>query len=264
MNVLIPTDFSENAYNAISYVYKHFVPKKTKITIVHTIKEPHSTSTILLRIEDLMKKDAENDMNILLDRIKNEFGHRPNYKIKYGYLKNWLQQYGDSLEIDLVVMGTKGRSNVSSKIMGSVTESVIRSSKKPVLAIPQDISAEPLHHFVFATAYDKLECEDFIIELVNSIINKAPVLEILQVIKPNSDIKVPKSIPFNGLQLGVCTINNSNPVNGINDYLENNRVDILGIFHSRNSRLDYLFNRSITKTICGRTKTPLLVIPSKS
>lgn len=263
MNILLPTDFSENALNAIMYAYRHFDLDKVKINLIHVIEEPRSTSNVLLRLDNIMMKDAEREMHKVQAEIESEFGQKPEYIIKYGHLKNWVEILSNTLQIDLIIMGTKGENDISSKLMGSVTESIIRTSKVPTLAIPSTPFTRDIREFVLATNKKQLEKASFFESLFRVIKLTIPHINILTVLN-SEDGNVPKSVPLNGYQIGVKTIKHKDVVDGINSYLETNKVDLLALYHSRNSRLDYLFNRSITKTICAKIQVPLLVIPIAS
>jgi nucleotide-binding universal stress UspA family protein len=262
MNILIPTDFSDFSKHAINYVHNQFDLSKVNVKLIHTIREPHSTSGVLIRLDQLMMKDAEKEMTKLVGRIEEVYGVKTEYFIKYGHLKDWVYQHADFYKTDLIVMGTKGESNVSAKIMGSVTESLIRSSEVPVLAVPEQKESKPVHQFVLATDKRELDHQDFIETFIDSLKLVNPSINILTVVRKNRQEGIPKSIPLRGFQFGVKTIENESVVQGINSFLENNDVDILGLYHSHNSRLDYLFNRSVTRTICSKCKVPLLVIPA--
>ncbi len=262
MNILIPTDFSDNSKHAINYVYNNFKEEQINVTLVHAIKQPHSTASVLIRLEQLMMKDAEKDMKELLAKVQEVYQQKPTQYIKYGYLKDWIEVYAKAQKIDLIVMGTKGETNASSRIMGSVTESIIRTSKLPVFAIPELKEKLPVHHFVLATDKKELVQVDFIEKFLNSLKLLLPSIDVLVVLNEETQGGIPKSYPLRGFQIGVKVVENQEVVGGINDYLSNNNVDILSLYHSRNSRLDYLFNRSITKTICADISVPLLVIPA--
>ncbi|MBT8327269.1 MAG: universal stress protein [Bacteroidia bacterium] len=261
MNILIPTDFSDNSIHAINYVYSNFQKEHIDVTLVHAIKEPQTTAGVLIRLEQLMMKDAEKDMKNLLKKVNDDYQQKPKHHIEYGYLKDWIDIYAKAHNIDVIVMGTKGESNVRSIIMGSITESVIRTSKLPVFAIPEFEKELPVHQFILATNKKELERVEFIQKFLDNLKLSSPNVDVLVVLNEENRGGLPKSFPLNGFQIGVKTVENESVVDGINDYLANNKVDILGLYHSRNSRLDYLFNRSVTKTICGETRVPLLVIP---
>jgi nucleotide-binding universal stress UspA family protein len=261
MNILLPTDFSENALNAVRYVYSHFDRDKINVQLVHIIKEPHSTSGVLLRLESILKKDAEKDMQLLLELIEYEFGVKPTYVIKYGYLINIIERVASAFKADLIIMGTQGENNLTTKLMGSVTESVIRTSQIPTLAIPNVSLNADIQEIVIATNKKEFDNQELIENIFNGLKWTNTRINVLTILQKNT-ASVPKSIALNGLQIGVKTVENESVVDGINVYLENNRVDLLALYHNRNSVLDYLFNRSITKTICAKIQIPILAIPS--
>ena len=55
--------------------------------------------------------------------------------IERGIPHEEIRQYASDNEIDLVVMGTHGRSGINRFLLGSVTENVVRSADVPVLVI---------------------------------------------------------------------------------------------------------------------------------
>ncbi|AXR78865.1 universal stress protein [Natrarchaeobaculum sulfurireducens] len=47
-----------------------------------------------------------------------------------------IREYATRREIDVIVMGTKGRTGLDRVLLGSVTENVLRTARTPVLAVP--------------------------------------------------------------------------------------------------------------------------------
>jgi nucleotide-binding universal stress UspA family protein len=262
MTILIPTDFSENAFKAIDFVYSHFKADKIIVKILHSISQPVSTAGVMLRLDDMMKLDAQRDMLILAKKIKELYGDEPETIIKHGHLKDAVNQISALTSPDLIVMGTKGESDIKSRLMGSVTEAIIRTSMYPILAIPVTWYKDNLHNISITTAKNELESKPFLSSLIESLNLSNPRFDVLTVLGKKHQGGLPRSMDLNGLQFNVQCIENESVVNGINNYLELNKVDLLAMYHSHNSRLDYLFNRSITKTICAHVEVPLLVIPA--
>lgn len=262
LKILLPTDFSENARVAIDFVLDHFVQQDLHLLLIHTIRAPHSAAGVLIRIDDLMQKDAELDMQKEIDHVKKK---RPDVNVesilKLGHLKDWVQQYSKTFGVNMIAMGTKGENNISSKLLGSVTESMIRTSKLPLLAIPNLNETSELKNIAIATAEIELHNEAFLVDFFNAAKLVLPNIIALKVIKDESEMSV-RSITLGGNSVNVETIVNESVVDGLNGYIDNNKPDLMVIFHKRNSMLDYFFNRSITKNISGRTSVPLLVIPS--
>ena len=260
--ILLPTDFSENSIHAIDHVLEHFRLPDVKLLLIHTIKAPHSAAGVLIRIDDLMRKDAELQMRELLDSIEKKHGFRPEHVIKIGQLNDWSRRCGKMMNVSLIAMGTKGETNLSSKLMGSVTESVIRTSRLPVLAIPNGNHSKKLKNMIIASASDEIYQQEFIkdyllhVTLDNLHIKKLKVLD-------SEGIRQPKSIELNGYQVAVETVVNKHVVTGINTYIDTHPADLLVLYHQHHSKMDYFFNRSVTKTICSNTSLPLLVIPNR-
>lgn len=62
---------------------------------------------------------------------------RPEYAIRIGTPADEILRYADDRSIDLIVMGTHGRSGVAHLVMGSVAESVVRGATCPVMTLRQ-------------------------------------------------------------------------------------------------------------------------------
>lgn len=60
-----------------------------------------------------------------------------------------IREYASRREIDVVAMGTKGRSGLEGFLLGSVTENVIRTARTPVLAVPPDADDLPIADVAF-------------------------------------------------------------------------------------------------------------------
>ena len=56
--------------------------------------------------------------------------------VRVGAPDEAISEYAEEAAVDVIVMGTHGRSGLDRVILGSVTERVIRGSKIPVLAVP--------------------------------------------------------------------------------------------------------------------------------
>lgn len=260
--ILLPTDFSDNSRIAIDFVLDHFAQDDIQLLLIHTIRAPHSAAGVLIRIDDLMQKDAERDMRVLLEYVREK---RPDVKLdsilKLGHLKDWVQQYAKSYGVNMIAMGTKGENNIASKLLGSVTESVIRTAKIPLLAIPNVPPIDNIRNVAIATADEALQNEDFLADFFNKIKMLNPSIKAIKIVDDEAAVSS-KGLSLGGNSVNVELVKNDSVVDGINDYIDSNHPDILIIFHKRNSKFDYFFNRSITKNICGRTSVPLLVIPS--
>lgn len=267
LNILVPTDFSDNSFRALSYVYHHFALDKIKVTVMHTIEEPHSTAFVMKNMDRLMQKDADRGMGGFLKTFEKYFPNieKPKSVIVKGYFNDWVNEYADSQDIDLIVMGSKGISNDGGLFFGSVTQSVIRLAKIPVLAVPNKDIEKPVSLISIATPLTTLPHEDFLSLFTNSITPNQPELEIIRVVNEDSKDKFKDNeMTFNGAMIPERYVENDFIVEGLMEYLEKSSTDIVGIFNKTTSGMDYLFGMSSTRNLMSVTTLPLLAMPLRN
>lgn len=83
------------------------------------------------------------------DRIVSEFADRAEARglsvvtaVESGTAQGRIRKYSDDNAIDLVVMGTHGRTGIGRYFLGSVTERVVRLSDVPVLTVQASSDAQ--------------------------------------------------------------------------------------------------------------------------
>ena len=258
--ILLPTDFSKNSFRAISYVFEHFKHERVKLKLIHTIKAPHSAAGVLIRIDSLMRKDAEEDMANLQQEIKEKYDVETESIIKVGNLNDWLKHYGKSHKIDLVCMGTKGESDIGNRVLGSVTDSVIRSCFIPVLAIPPEQDLPAVHRIAIATTSDKIPDENYVKRLLATLKLEQPKINAVRIVKEQQE-GLPRSIEIDQVQVGVEQVVHSSVVQGICDYAEKANTNLMMMYHEHSSSFGSFFSKSVSVGVCGKIDVPLLVIP---
>ena len=73
-----------------------------------------------------------------------EEGVAASWEIDFGPPAKRIVEFANSNDVDLIVIGTHGRSGLGRVLMGSVAEAVVRKAKCPVLAIkPRSDAEEP-------------------------------------------------------------------------------------------------------------------------
>lgn len=260
--ILVPTDFSENAFKAVEYVFEHFRAERVKLILIHTIRAPHSAAGVLIRIDDLMRQDAERDMEQLVELIKSSHNVEVESIIKIGHLTDWVKQYAQVYKIDLVCMGTKGESNLSNRLLGSVTESVIKSARIPILVVPSTGDTPPIRRVAIATPLGDLNDQNYIKRFMGSLSLENPHINVIRVLK-DRDKQSPKSIDIDGYQIGIETVYNNSITEGICSYVDEFPTDLLIMYHSHTGKWASIFTKSVTIGVCGKINIPLLVLPLK-
>jgi len=139
-HILIPTDFSAVANNALSYAID--LAKKTgaQIHVLHVkhvpvmdASFPAETYQIYL---DEIDKAAKMGMEELEKNILKTSGVKYDLQTVMGFVHDELQHFVKRHDIDLIVMGTTGASGLQEIFIGSNAASVVSKSEVPVMVIP--------------------------------------------------------------------------------------------------------------------------------
>jgi len=141
--IVCPIDFSEFTDEIVKYAVNitkkfnaelhliHIIPNLNYFTPYESFLTPENLVAIEKNIEKEVEKDFEKvtkDIDMPLKKI-----------VKTGVTFVEIIDYIKEEDIDLVVMGTHGRSGIEHILIGSVAEKVVRKSPCPVLTIrPRD------------------------------------------------------------------------------------------------------------------------------
>ncbi len=170
--------------------------------------------------------------------------------------------------IDLIIMGTQGTGNLTEKLIGSNTTSLMREIKSPLLAIDKHIRFREIKKIVLACDYtevDKKSIFDPLKEFIHSckshlyVLNVVPELEVVPSVE-----KAVEGIKLNCLLDDVdhsfhC-LEKEDIVGGINDFVVQYKMDMVVLIPHKRSIIKNIFHRSATRHMAFHTSVPLLVI----
>jgi len=149
--VLFCTDFSENADYAFDFAYGIAKRDEGLLYILHVLPDnPHQAfAEKYIKKEDLEKiqKNIGEDLdNKYREHYVKKIGNKIKFEIitKSGREDNEILKFAKQEHVDIIVMGTHGRTGIEHVFFGSVAEKVIRRSPFPVLIIPCKRKAERL------------------------------------------------------------------------------------------------------------------------
>jgi nucleotide-binding universal stress UspA family protein len=86
-------------------------------------------------VVESIEQSGENAINRAADRARDAGVETVIKSVRRGTPHRTVLEYVDDNDIDLVVMGTHGRTGLNRLLLGSVTEKVIRLSPVPVLTV---------------------------------------------------------------------------------------------------------------------------------
>ena len=132
--ILVPVDFSEASKNAVTYGLSLCLDFNARLILAHIV--PYDAAAYLAAKERL------------LELIPPELRDKLNFEIivKGGEIRQELLGIVEDKEIDLVVMGSRGRSYFERMLLGSVTERMLRNLHVPILTVSHLEAAKQLHN----------------------------------------------------------------------------------------------------------------------
>lgn len=140
--ILVPTDFSENAELAVNYAIALAKQCSAKLHLLHT---PVVPTYLLMDLSYSPGPEAVtrilNDAQEALDRqaqMITAAGVEHFTAIREGTVHEVIRDYAKEHDVDLVVVGTHGRTGVSKLMYGSITERVIKTVHTPIIIIPPE------------------------------------------------------------------------------------------------------------------------------
>ncbi len=134
--ILYPTDFSDVSKNALGYIKQLKEAGAKEVVVFHVIDE-RGIEVIAQYAPELEEKLAEKptkELNAIEAELK-EYGFDVKLRLKSGIPLREILKAEREENVSAIVLGSHGKSNLEEIFIGSVSEQVIRKSKKPVLVI---------------------------------------------------------------------------------------------------------------------------------
>jgi len=160
-SILLPTDFSENSWNAIQYALNFFEESNCHFYILHVNKLNNLASidtsyiTTPEAIEEVQTKLAKKQLREFLKRISKELPHNKKHKFytltDYNFFIESIRNQIEDKNIDMIVMGTKGASGLKKYIIGSNTGDVITKVSCTTLVVPENAKFNSIKEIAFPT-----------------------------------------------------------------------------------------------------------------
>jgi len=269
-NILVPTDFSEVATNALKYAVGLAIQSNSTIYLLHVKSFPVMDSTfptelyatLIDEMETISKNGLEKMRSTLLEPSKVK------YKLHSvtGFINDEIEKNGKENEIDLIIMGTTGASGLAELLVGSNAASVVGRSEIPVLVIPPSAHFTAIKQILYASDYTEPEFPALTRLMYFADLNDADI----SVIHVKTDYDhyfnaannffVKNKAQLKRENIKMVESEKGDVADAINDYIENNETDLLVLAKHNRSFFDRLFHRSLSKRMAFHTKIPLLVL----
>ncbi len=273
--VLIPTDFSENAFNAVKYACQVFKYEKSEFYIVHAYadevyrQDAANERSILETLKASTLESSEIKLKQTEEQLK-EYAPNPKHSYRFvSVFSNLIDAANDWVEhenMDIVVMGTRGATNDRKIVFGSNTLQVMRYVNCPVLAIPEDYEYQPPKQVLFATNYmvpykrRELELLDEMAGSFRSTVHMLYIDPIKTLSLRQEDNQEFLKTCLRKPELRFETTPEKEKTFAITKYILHNDIDMLMIVNSRHSYLEDMLYQSTMDKLGLHLKIPFMVL----
>jgi nucleotide-binding universal stress UspA family protein len=270
--ILVPTDFSKTSEYACKIAAK--IAKKTSATVylIHLIELPKGVidmaASSKFSIPESMlylRKIREKILKIRDSLFRKEINVK--YIIKLNNPFDGIQKYADKIDADLIIMGFKGHSELEEMIIGSNTEKIVRSSKRPVIVIKQDGKKFKLKNLVFASNFKEENKEVFgkFVDFANTFGSKIHLLNVNTPAHFQSTSEAKQKIKdfisdFNIPKHKINVYSDVSVEKGILNFSKDINADLIALSTHGRTGLAHLFTGSVTKNLSKNALKPMLTI----
>ncbi len=267
--ILVPTDFSKEAENAIKVAAKLAKEHNCELILLHLLDEQlysysDSSSTHeppeAMFYMHLAHKRFENTID--KDYLKGITIHE---MIDFKDVEIGVMEISKKQNIDLVVMGSHGATGFKELFIGSTAEKVVRHSDVPVLVIKNDQPNFHIDDFVFASDFneDNKEAYKQATKLAKTFGAKIHLLTVNTIDNFSNTASAKarildfvKDVDFNNYTINIY--NDETPEKGILNFSKIMGADIIGISTHGRQGLSHFFNGSLSEDIVNHAQKPVI------
>jgi len=271
-NILLPTDFSDNAWSAAVYALKLYTLENCTFYFLHSSKMKTSAmSNISNKLVRIMAENAMKELTELKNMAENTNANaNHNFEIIFSSedLQDAIEATVTKHKIDLVVMGTKGTTKAKGVFFGSNTVHIIKKMKFcPILIVPDEFDFEKPVQIAFPTDFnhfygDELLPLKHLAELYNS---KIRIVHISQddnlTSEQNYNLAMLKAYLEDYSHSFHWMPDYAKKTKEINDFIEELNINILVMINYEHSFIESIINEPVIKNIGFQPTVPFLVIP---
>lgn len=268
--ILVPTDFSDCSINAFRYA------KSMANSLEHMIELVHFDHPTPVGIDGAMvaayyeEDEKRKKLNAITEPLTDDIGNEVyNTPLKTTYIQglacdNIVEMSEDA---DLIIMGTHGKGNVLTQLLGSVSRFSIRKAKCPVMLIPAQYDYQPIRNIVYGYA-PSLHDSDYINQLVTWAHGLNAHTDIVHVVKkidstdpdPTTGIQQYIDLKFPNLNYSCRTVESSDVEKGLLQVAHEQDADLIILAKQEKSLWQYLTKEHHTKDMLELTDRPIMVI----
>lgn len=275
--ILLPTDFSVNALQAINYALELYKDEPCIFYLLNVFYIDVNDLENIINMEpggelyETSKTESLRGLDKLLNALA--FGENENSKHSFQTISTSslpleaIKKVVEEKDIELIVMGTRGETNSDSKIYGSTALSVMEKIRNcPVIVVPQLAKLNLPKEIVFPTSYKthfKRRELDYLIDIT---IRCDASIRILHIMTEDnmSDKQIATKAQLEDYFVDVNHsfhfLRNMSVTAAINCFVDSRESDMIAFINKKHNFFASIINQPVVKGIAYDSKVPILVM----
>ncbi len=268
--LLIPTDFSPVADNALKYAMDMATQYQLDILLFHVVQISATDISNVVYVDVMadVHKHATEKMNEKIQVLSAQYPHLVfEHKVSDGLFIDALQEVCDDQKPVAVLMGITGSGQGIDKIIGSNAIMAMNNLKFPLIVVPKNAYFRSVNKICFACDLKNVATSTplLAIKVFAKLFNSE--IHILNIDYKNrnytadtpSEIEVLNAM-FDQIVHKFHFIENENVQDAINDFIESNEMDMVIMLPKKHGFFESLFKKSQTKEMLYQSQIPVLAL----
>ena len=264
-HILLPTDFSDDSLNACRYAIELFGTEGNEFVLLHSYLDPIPNNTVWAGVSAELYKACEEGMDTFHRNFRSLKGGDVavvRTELKYGPLSVVVGDMINEMTVDVVVMGTQGKTGVT--FLGTNASELAKQCKVPVLIVPKDAQFRGLRRILLADDHKGVEplAMRWLVKLAKRYVAHISIGHVLQNAgeKPDPLIVKEYDTALVHVEHTFIGVPGDDVALALSNVAERDEVDMVVVLHRHMGILDGLFHRSVAKRLAVHVKMPLLVL----
>lgn len=274
--ILLPTDFSKNAWNALKYASELYKNEAVDFYLLNAfLINTYSTDDLItshLEVNKFNEAERLSKKELLKLMTKIEMLSVPSHHTYHTYSElnsplEAVKNFVEKKDIDLVIISNKGETDAIDVLIGTNSIDIMEKVRNcPVFLIPSGTVFKEPNEIVFPTSFKTHYKRRELSHLYEvSKITNAPV-RILHagteenLTKEQQEKRVLLEECFDGISYTFHFLENGDVQKGLNLFTQSRNSEMISFINKKHTFFGNLFSRPMVKELGFNTKVPVLVL----
>ena len=280
--IIVPTDFSNNADNAVKFAIQMSKMHYNKLIFTHVYSlpflNPEAGMVYDQSFYEAQRIQADKALRAHIDKVYESMGMHRNLLlselevVEAISLSGGIEKVHHKYQANLVIMGTHGATGLKKFFLGSNAADVIQNTSIPVITVPSHCAYKAINSVAYCSDFNNIENE--LKEVVNFAKSFAASVDVLHIAKDKAasnnieiDPLIKKWQQINGYEkINLHIVQGADSINvdeALKTLLTELDVDLLVMFHQQRNFWKSLFEKSTTAELVYEWTAPILTMYKK-